>query len=116
MIDKPQNIKDTDVKFLKDLNISKEVINITKKVVNYDNPDEIDFITVDGLMYYYDGHEGSTYVRIADAKSYYVGKEYLDVNVIDRFEKDFGYEDMKNINLVLEFHKKEKLRKLINKL
>lgn len=116
LIDRPQNIRESDIKFLRSLNVSEEVISITKQVVLHSTMDDIDFITVDGLLYYYDADDDPNKLRIADARTYYADKDYLDVNVIDQFEKDFGYRIPSDVHLLFEFHKKEKLKKLINKL
>lgn len=112
-----RNINDDDRDYLKLVGVPVEVINITTEVITYLKEGDVEYLTVDGMMYYYfsDRDDGNV-LHVADSTKYYTNTKYLDVEVVERFKDNFGYVHNSEIDKLFLFHKKEKLRKLTNKL
>jgi hypothetical protein len=109
------DITEEDKLLLIQCTVSDEIINIIDKRVFDDEDDDTLFLTVDGILIYYNNFFGS-YYKISDSRDHYRLKDYLEVGTIQEFARTFGYVNNNDLDTLVVFHKKEKIRKLINKL
>lgn len=110
-----RDINQDDRDYLTLIGIPSEVVNITTTVVERGKENDVEYITVDGLMYYYRGIKDIP-PNISDSTDYYYRKDYLDSRVARRYREYFDYPHNSELKYIFLFHKKEKIRKLSDKL